>query len=75
MRRMRRRMGVKIRGFKDEEKERKEDKEVDEEKNNDEDDDEKVGQIRGMSNWGAGGGLFKRNTPRFHIFDFRSGQK
>ena len=56
-------MGVKMRVF--EEKGKEKNKDEDKKKNEDED----VEQIQGMSNWGAGGSLFKRNTPSFHISD------
>ena len=66
---------MKMREFEDKDKEKNKDEDKDNEKNKDEDkeknqdEDEEVGQIRGMSNWGAGESLFKRNTPSFHISD------
>ena len=48
-----------------EEKGKEKNKDEDKKKNEDED----VEQIQGMSNWGAGECLFKRNTPSFHISD------
>ena len=57
---------MKMRGFEDKDKEKKKEEDKDNEKNKDEDkkknEDEDVEQIQGMSNWGAGGSLFKGNT-------------